>query len=549
MDMQSDAGNNLDKSVDAGQILDTQSMLKSNRSQFENLWRDVARVVFPRMNAFDGSGSDSNSRKKTKSVTYSMPQFALTRFASAYDSMITPATQKWHALNLTNKDLENEKGVSEWLEEVRDILFRYRYQAGANFASQNYEKYISLGLFGTGVLAIDPNPKGGFIYKTHHINDHFLRENDSGRVDADNHLFTLKGYQALQRYGEQLPDKTYNDAQKKPMDSFEFLHVVEPNPDFVEGSINPSELKYVSHHVDVKEKIVFKSGGTNTFPYAISRYVTIPNDVYGTSPAMLILPDIQMANEMTRTGLVSKKLRGLPPVLTKHDGIISPAGGGTISAGKFIKGGLDAAGNPLMRPYISGSDPVVIDKEIDRTNQLVNDAFLVTLFQVLVDTPRMTAVEVMQRLQEKGALLAPLMGREQSESLSPQIEREIDILARQGLLPKVPDALAEADIDYDIVYTSPLSRAQKTEEANGVLRTVESAMGFAQADGNVLKRINFDAALKKINDANIGNTSILRTDEEVVKMIEAEQQQQAAMMLMEAAQAEAQGAGNNKPVA
>ena len=36
---------------------------------------------------------------------------------------------------------------------------------------------------------------------------------------------------------------------------------------------------------------------------------------------------------------------------------------------------------------------------------VINDAFLVTLFQILTETPEMTATEVIERTREKGALL------------------------------------------------------------------------------------------------------------------------------------------------
>jgi hypothetical protein len=52
--------------------------------------------------------------------------------------------------------------------------------------------------------------------------------------------------------------------------------------------------------------------------------------------------------------------------------------------------------------------------------------FLLTLFEIMVETPRMTATEVLKRSQEKSMLLTPLVARQQNESLSPMIERELD---------------------------------------------------------------------------------------------------------------------------
>jgi len=103
----------------------------------------------------------------------------------------------------------------------------------------------------------------------------------------------------------------------------------------------------------------------------------------------------------------------------------------------------------------------------------------VTLFQILTESPQMTATEVLERAREKGMLLAPTMGRQQSESLGPSIEREIDILDQQGLLPEMPDILKEVGSDYKVEYDSPLSRAQKAEETAGVFRSLELASAYA----------------------------------------------------------------------
>ena len=43
--------------------------------------------------------------------------------------------------------------------------------------------------------------------------------------------------------------------------------------------------------------------------------------------------------------------------------------------------------------------------------------------------PQMTATEVIERTNEKGILLAPTIGRQQSEYLGPMIERELDRIA------------------------------------------------------------------------------------------------------------------------
>jgi hypothetical protein len=48
--------------------------------------------------------------------------------------------------------------------------------------------------------------------------------------------------------------------------------------------------------------------GFRTFPYAVSRYVTRPGQVYGDSPGMLALADTKMLNVMAQTMIQEAQL-------------------------------------------------------------------------------------------------------------------------------------------------------------------------------------------------------------------------------------------------
>jgi hypothetical protein len=167
----------------------------------------------------------------------------------------------------------------------------------------------------------------------------------------------------------------------------------------------------------------------------------------------------------------------------------------------------------------------------EQRRKVINDAFFVTLFQILVDAPQMTATEALIRAQEKGALVAPAMGRQQSELLGPLVERELDILARAGALPPMPDELAEAGGEVRIEYQSPLNRAQRADEGVALLRTLEGLGPLIQADPTVLDRIDPDEAVKVRADVHNLPAKVLRSDAAVAALREARtrQQQQAAV--------------------
>jgi len=170
---------------------------------------------------------------------------------------------------------------------------------------------------------------------------------------------------------------------------------------------------------------------------------------------------------------------------------------------------------------------------MESRRRTINDAFLVTLFQILVDSPRMTATEVLQRAQEKGALLAPTVGRQQSETIGPLIEREFSILGRQGVLPPVPEALEGQE--YEVEYVSPLSRAMKSEEGVGILRTLEMVQPIAAVDPSVMDNFNFDEITRVLADVNGVPQRILKDAESIANQRNSRAQQEQLQQVLNAA--------------
>ena len=153
---------------------------------------------------------------------------------------------------------------------------------------------------------------------------------------------------------------------------------------------------------------------------------------------MIVLPDIKMLNEMSKTVIRAAHKTVDPPLLLHDDGVLGLSRGGrpNLDPGALNVGGIDDQGRPKVLPLQTGARPDLGLELMEQRRKVINDAFLVTLFQILVEGPAMTATEVLERAKEKGALLAPTMGRQQSEALGPMIERELDILARvPGALP------------------------------------------------------------------------------------------------------------------
>jgi hypothetical protein len=128
----------------------------------------------------------------------------------------------------------------------------------------------------------------------------------------------------------------------------------------------------------------------------------------------------------------------------------------------------------------------------------------------------MSATQVVEEVGQKASLLAPTMGRLQSELGGPTIEREIDILTEQGIRPDMPPELIEAAGEYNIIYTSPMAKALYNEDVSGFMRWVEFSLGYAETaqDPSPLDRIAIDRAQPEIAEYMNVPTRWVRSEKE-----------------------------------
>lgn len=487
----------------------------SARAVLDSQCAEIAARVRPWLQGFQRQILPG--QKQTAEIFDSTAILALDRYQAAMESMLTPRTQRWHGLKPIDHALSEDAEVRAYTDEVTRILFAVRYSPRANFASQANEVYGSVGAFSAGVLFIDDAIGRGIRYRNIPFYEVYFEEDHQGLVDTVYRKFKLSARQAVQRFGKEVPEDITKAIEKNPEQPFDFIHAVMPRADIDVHRNGYKGWPIASCYVSVAGKKVVSEGGYATMPYAIARLEA--------PPAMVILPEIKMLNEMSKTVIRAATLAVDPPLLMQEDGALQAF---SMRPGSHNFGGVDDRGQVLVHALKSEARVDIGLEMMDQRRRVINDAFLVTLFQILVEQPQMTATEAMLRAQEKGALLAPTMGRQQSEFLGPLVEREIDILARAGVLPPMPDALRRAGGDVSIEYTSPLNLAQRSADGVAILRTLEAVAPLAQADPAVLMVFDIPAMARELAEINGVPSKVLRSKGDVAKM--KSQADQAAQM-------------------
>ncbi|MDE2020401.1 MAG: head-tail connector protein [Patescibacteria group bacterium] len=518
------------------------SYLQQYRSNFGIQWEEVAELIWPEQrNTFFYGDYNMAGVKKTDRQVDSTGMVALNRFGAICDSLLTPRNMIWHMLEATDDDLKKDRATRVWYENTVKKLFKYRYMPDANFTANNQMSYKSMGAFGNGITFIDKlrshTGNIGLRYKSIPTGEMFFMENHQGMVDGFVRWFRMTARQAAQKWGmENLPETIQEAAKRGTEDLHMFLHYVLPRDDYDPERLDERSLLYASHYISVDGRKLLSSGGYNTFPVALGRYDQAPGETYGRGPAMHVLPTLKTLNAEKRTFLRQGHRAADPVLLTADDGIVDFS----LRPGALNKGGVSADGKPLIQVLPAGN--IQVTKEMmDEERALINDAFFVSLFQILTESPQMTATEVIERVNEKGILLAPTIGRQMSEYLGPMIDRELDLLSQMGLLDPMPPALAELKGDYHVVYTSPLARAQRAQEVSGALRTLETVKELVAITGDpsLLDPFNFDTMIPDMARIQATPEAWLAGADEIAQKRQARAKQQAAQQQIQAAPAQA----------
>lgn len=509
--------------------MNDQAEMESARFQFDNTNQRIAEIIWPASALFLRQDSTQGERRDEFQFD-STASLALGRFAAAVESLLTPRTQRWHGLGPRWEELANSHAVKLYCEKVTDILFKARYAPRAGFTYASSEAYMSLGAFGNGIMFLDDDPGKDLRYRSLYFGEVWVGTDYANKVDRIHRKFRLTAHQARTMPGWTLPDHIQKADDHR---TFDFIHCVRNNRNYDPSRADFRGMRYSSYYIAVEGRQMLEEGGYRTMPYLFSRFSTAPRETYGRGPANQVLNTLNLINEQQKTNLRAGQHAVHPPLMTVDDDALESF---NMKSGALNRGWLGDDGQPKVVPFQNGANLPVGMEFVQDSRAVINAAFYVDLFQILVEQPKMTATEALLRAQEKGELLGPTVGRQQSELLSPMIERELDILSQvPGLLPEMPPELAEAGGFTAVKFTSPLDRMQQAGEGAAMARWLEQAIPVAQFKPEILNSVDWSKWGRKLQDIQGVPADVLLPEDAEMAANEQQASEQQAAQLVQAA--------------
>ena len=501
--------------------------LKAQRGTWESNWQELTNLVLP--NEADFNTERSRGGKRTTHVYDSTGIHANEMLAAGLHGMLTNPASNWFSLRIKDdqNNLADSSEAKQWLEDTTNVILSEIAAPSVAFSSHIHEYYLSLCSIGTACIFIgDPVNREGVSFRAIHIEEIFIAENADGIIDTVFRTFEMTVRQIVQKWGEKsLSPRIAKMYEKKDYDKqVQLLHCVYPREDMDKGKKAATMLPVASVYIDEKDKHVLAEGGFDEMPYMVSRWSKAVGEVFGRSPAMTALPDIKMLQEIMKTTIKAAQKVVDPPLLVPDDGVLGPV--------RTIPGGLNyyrASSGARIEPLQTGANIGLSYEMMNDLRERIRTMFFLDQLQ-FQGAPRMTATEVVERTERTLRLLGPTLGRLQSEFLGPMIERIYGVLSRSGRLPEPPESIAEQELKIE--YVSPLARAQRQSETQGIMRTLEFIGPIAGMDPQAAQVVKGADTVRHIAELNGVPPMLLKSDEELLAEAKAQQEAQAAQQQM-----------------
>lgn len=523
------------------QMLEKQRVaLKNERDSFITHWRDIADYIQPRRSRFTISDRNKGDRKNKKIID-STATLAIRNLQAGMMSGLTSPARPWFSLTTPDPDLSEFGPVKNWLSDVtrrmRTLFLK------SNVYNALPLLYCDEGLFGTAAMAVLEDDEDVIRAYTFPIGSYCIAQNHRQSVDTFQREWAMTVRQVVDRFGKDKVSKaTKNLYDQGNYESWvNVAHMIHPNADYDPNALESKYKRFSSCYWEIGSDAdaLLDETGFDEFPVMAPRWSLTGEDVYGYSPGMDALGDVQQLQAMQRRMIQSVDKMVNPPMVAPTSMMNKKA--------SLLPGDItyvdQTQGGQTFRPAHEIRMPLQeLQVLIQDTQFRIKRCFYEDLFLMLANSDRrqITAREIDERHEEKLLMLGPVLERQNEDLLDPLIDRTFAIMARRNLLPPPPKELQGVDLKVD--YTSIMAQAQKMVATASIERFLGFVGNVSGAYPQAMDKVDIDQTIDEYADMTGVPPKIVRSDETVDAIRMARQQAAEAQQRMAQFQQMAQGA-------
>lgn len=508
-----------ERSERARAIIKRHESAKACRTNWDSFWQDITNFFIPDKNdVFEKFNREKGDRKHNRLYEGSAIHFSEV-LANTLHSMLTNPSQVWIEFNHKNKKINQVPRVRKYLQDLAQLMIDTLNNS--NFQSQIHEFYMDLVTLGTAVLGIFEDDEDIIRFDSKPIYHFYIKENPQGLVDELSYIEEMDMDKAFEKFGEEAFGEEAQRIKEGKKKDLKILHYIMPRPRAERNGFGPKSKPFMSIYIYVDKEIILKEDGYNEFPFIVSRWMKLTDEMYGRSPAMKALPDVKMLNQIMKTTIRGAQKIVDPPLMVPDDGLL-----GRVNT---RPGGLipyRAGTEDRVFPLETRSQPNIGVDIMQDVRERVSKHFFIDQIQ-LREGPQMTATEVNARVDINLRQLGPILGRQTYEFLQRMIARNLQIMIRKGEIPEdVPPELQE-EFDLDVFFTSQIAKAQRASEAQDLVDFLAVLQPIIELDPSASDVVDIDETIRKIANLRGVTEDIFRTEEEIQELRDARAEQEA----------------------
>lgn len=497
--------------------------LKTERSSWEPLWKDIRDYEAPDLGVFDGEDATKGWKRFQRIKDAEAIACADTLASGLYSGVSSPS-RPWIRLTTLDPELDEQEDVKQWLDDVQNLMMMTF--AKADIYSQLHKSYLELPLFGTSCSIAVRHPENIVSLQNLTIGEYWLADDPYGRVDTMYRRISMTAKQMVQQWGlSAVSQGVRTSYEKSPYDRYDVIHAIEPREIRDDRKRDRLNMPWRSVYFEEGERGFLSEGGFRDFPVMAPRWMTCGGSVYGRGPGATALnaaKALQMLqdNENRAAAMMLNPALQVPASYVGRMDAFNPGGRIPVT-------GTEAA---VMRTaYDFRPDGQWAEILIARKKAEIQRAYYNNIFQMIqasADQPR-TATEVQALEQEKYLLLGPVLERLHSEMLDPLISATFAYLVEANRIPEPPESLQGRELNCE--YISVLAEAQKSANIGGVVRMAQQIGMLAQLNPSALDKLDVDRTIDELADMNGVPPSMIVSGDRValIRQDRAQQQMQA----------------------
>ena len=543
--------------VDINKLNQRYQALRTERSPWDTAWQSLADHFLPTKFRADTDSSERKPELLNKRLVDATGILDMRTLAAGLQGGMTSPVRPWFRLTLEDEDAAQAPDAGAWLDEVTRRMQALLHRS--NFYNAVHGLYGDLGTFGVGCM-METADWSGLHFRTIPCGEYVIDTDDNGSVDTLMYRLRMSARQIVQRFGETVvPDAVKTAAANSGAGVttfFDVIHAIFPRSERAYGKLGGSAMPWASvwwlgfGTVGGGKPCLLRESGYRDFPAFCPRWDVTGNDKYGRAPAMDVLPNVRMLQQMGGTILKGTHKAVDPPMVApaglRGAGVdLTPGGVNWMSTNGLETGKVE----PVQQ--VQAQILVAAEQKVQAVQQSVHDGLFADLFKMLMlnDRRQITATEIDAREREKLILLGPVVERLDKELLSPAVMRTYSLMEQYDFLPPPPETVSGASLR--VQFVSVLAQAQRLSQTSPIDQTLAFAANVAQADPTVLDILDTGVAMREYAEALGAPAAMLRSEQDVQQIRQAraqaqqEAQQQAQMQAAQQAAVDLSGAAKN----